>query len=65
MKMIAIHEIVRGPATKREIIAPKSEFDATKEEREELLALGAAVDAAEEEPKAKPKKGKESEDSVI
>jgi hypothetical protein len=65
MKMIAVNEIVRGP--KREVIAPKSAFEATKEERDELLALGAAVDAeAEEKPKVKGKKADtEADDSVM
>lgn len=70
MKMIALHEIVRGAGAKRETISPKAEFSVTEDERAELLALGAAVDAVSEEaPKAKAKgKAKEqaeSEDSVM
>ena len=67
MKMIAINEIVRGAASKREVIEPKSEFSVTEAEREELLALGAAVDAAaEEKPKGKGKKAEaEADDSVM
>ena len=68
MKMIAIHEIVRGAGKDRETISPKSEFEVSAKERDELLAAGAAVDVEAVE-EVKPKKGKkadpESEDSVI
>jgi len=60
-KLIAVHEIVRGPQNKREVIDPKTEFDATEKEAEELLAAGAARIAAE----AKPKKAAAKTDDVI
>ena len=59
-KLIAVHEIVRGPQNKREVIDPKTEFDATEKEAEELLAAGAARIAAE-----KPKKAVTKTDDVI
>lgn len=60
-KLIAVHEIVRGPQNKREVIDPKTEFDATEKEAEELLAAGAARVASE----AKPKKAAAKTDDVI
>lgn len=60
-KLIAVHEIVRGPQNKREVIDPKTEFDATEKEAEELLAAGAARIA----PEAKPKKAAAKTDDVI
>lgn len=62
MKLIAVHEIVRGSQDKREVIAPKSEFDASEKEGEELLAVGAAVVAPVAE---KPKKAAAKTDDVI
>lgn len=59
-KLIAVHEIVRGPQNKREVINPKSEFDATEKEADELLAMGAATVVAE-----KPKKAAAKTDDVI
>lgn len=59
-KLIAVHEIVRGPQNKREVIDPKTEFDATEKEAEELLAAGAAVVA-----EAKPAKGKKAEEDLV
>lgn len=62
VKLIAVHEIVRGPAAKREIIAPKTEFTATDEEAKELLELGAALGVVAE---PKPAKGKKAEEDLV